>query len=144
MNPKPLSIKVIAIFHLMAVFAFLDLQRPSEVLGLYLTGLSAICYSLFLIALGVYVSFGLWNLAESVRKVAIGWQVFTVLNRFASILVPSARARYLEETASIGFINLQVDILLDFLLFIISTGLIIGFLIKRKSAFVKPKEPPQS
>ena len=128
-SPRPLSIKLISVYFAIAALG-LWVALPSELrtgtsflvmIGLQLTGPVAYCNTIFWTLLTSYVPIGLWRLHNTARWIAMGLCMLTILDTVSKQMkgiVPGV---------------LPFSPLLDYLLMTV----IIVFLIRRKSAFVK-------
>ena len=125
-SPRPLSVKVIIGWY---VFMFiLDLSTMVEGLAplsaLGVRGFASTLFGVFTLVLGCYLIVGVWRLWELARKVAIGYACFLLLAKGAIIAVAGGHVAYIGAVA----VGCAAQIF------------ILWFLVKRKSAFVKPAQ----
>ncbi len=107
--------------------------------------LSGVCVA----GLVLYLGFGLWCLQEMARKIAIWLNVYTLGNLWLYIFTPGAQevakataertAAWMGTSAAGQLSTSPIGMLPTAIGGTISAVLYIWFLIKRKSAFVKPK-----
>ena len=146
-SPRPLSIKVITSWYLLLILTKIaiwqDWQGDIAIFNFYFSGYLAILVNVSLIVLWAWIVIGLWGLWDIARRVAIGFGVYELINIIAAFVHPVTR---LLAIAHIRGQNLaapnevspeMVGNILALLVRIISAGVMIWFLIKRKSAFVK-------
>ena len=152
-SPRPLSIKVIAIWYmLVSLPAFFFLQTSNSFFGLLLTGTSVIPYNLCMALLYLVAGIGLWKLWEPARRTAIYLQCYYALNIWLAYANPSYRD-FMAQNIIARSPNIPQSSIVSFLPFFIAfagllktarTGIVLWFLIKRKSAFVKATTPTQA
>ena len=142
--PRPLSIKVIAILFISgAVLNSLEIvtrsTRGDLILGFFISGRVAVLYFTAITVLVLLTGIGLWRLNELARRVAIGWESYTLVNFLLTSIILDMRTKVvpapLPEADSARVMFFVLIVLLP--LFIIRYSLILYFLIKRKSAFSK-------
>ena len=161
---RPLSIKIISIIYLvMPIAYFLSVLLhlfptfPSPrvtVFGfLSLSGASALCAGILQALVYLYLSVGLWGLQNNIRRLAIGYECYHLLNAWMgaglAFVIPSLRDAFTQSLEQKGITNpSSTEVVLDSLLALvvvsIFSGTILWFLFKRKSAFVKPTTPTQA
>ena len=155
-SPQPLSIKVIAItyvvsgfWHILSLISIV-MGGGTTVAGFLVYGWLAFFYNLIVaVMVPLSLGFGLWRLEERIRRIAAWWQGFTILYSLCARLNSEARIKFIEEIAhargvepaaiapiltAMWFLGLSIGVGLS--------GLVLWFLIKRKSAFVKPRMAP--
>ena len=143
-SPRPLSIKLIAILHLITPLGFFS--RPSEaiIFGIYITGQLAFFYTLLLDVSMFLVGLGLWRLRERARQIAIGLLLWGLLNVVLHFFVPATRTKMEVVAKQQGLDPAMVGPL--FIGTLVGTAIFISlqlwFLMNRKSAFVKPTTLP--
>ena len=149
-SPRPLSVKVIAILLLASgvggliaktvqILAILVQEKPyteiESVFGILISGWPAAFVSLLVFLVTLVLGIGLWHRKELVRRVAIGWYAYCIFNSFLELFSPAIRAFYLQNLdISVATFRIVVSLAILTILRLI----VIWFLIKRKSAFVKP------
>lgn len=158
-SPRPLSIKIIIVyFTVITATGTLGLLlwiiapdgirsiTPANVphLGFALSIDTARLFSCIFIPLHGYAVFGLWKLRAQARQLAIGLTIYALMNAILCTLSPITRELTTATYQSAGTPPLVVWFLNARLLSISSSIVIIWFLIKRKSAFVKPAPPVQT
>ena len=147
-SPRPLSIKVIAIFFLTTIPAglFPIWLNEGAFLGFPVHGPLLVLITLSTMGLQLFVGIGVWRLKDIARKVAIWLQIFIVTNLWLYTFSPSfqeaAQSTADKYAALLGIAAVQVDTSIRVLLTSAIQGsilpiLILYFLIKRKSAFAK-------
>lgn len=135
---RPLSVKVIVWWYLLSVLLKIpNLQGEIAVFNVHLSGSATIFFGVFLMVLFAWLAFGLWHLQELARRVAIGFESYELLNLALSFTHPVTRAlaidfiRQQQSPEAIG----EICALFGRIVIAIA---VIWFLIKRKTAFVKP------
>ena len=146
-SPRPLSIKVISTFLIgWGIYSFIRYPYYAEVVHIsdtqreWVTLFQVGSLSLLLISLGL----GLWHLREFARRAAIGFACMVALYRFAETFSPETRTMLAEmaRRMEVNDASIITIVLVFYPLFtLLIWGPIIWFLIKRKSAFVKPTAP---
>ena len=142
-SPRPLSIKVIAIlfvlsgtqyvYHLYQHYT-LKLEHLALVLGVTVSGQVALYLDFLLMFLSFYIGFGLWRLSEFARKVAVGVTVYVILTIMIWLVQHTAGKSAVPVEVYGGVIWLVSSVCYSMV--------VIWFLIKQKSAFVKPAKSP--
>ena len=137
----PLSIKLVTIHYCLKAISVLT-HPPFRhvVLGFLITGPVAAFTNICFFLLWFYLSFGLGRLWEMARRMAIGYECYSLLDLFFYRFSPSFQF-LITERASRSRLDYSTVMLIGHIgLFIygVLTCLIIWFLVKRKSAFVKP------
>jgi hypothetical protein len=158
--PRPLSVKVIATTYLFSALGLLivpliveqlfDMSHDVLVLGFRISGSMATAYSLVIPALYLFLSIGLWCLLKIARRIAIGFELYGLLNQWMISLSPSSRSYFMDQLSqqlapgsSVGLGALEIPVfLISNLPSTVLAGIIIWCLIKRKAAFVKPAATP--
>ncbi len=151
-SPRPLSIKIIALIYVFgALGEFGALKSDSILLGFLVSGTIALVWHLVLGVLLVILAIGLWRLLEPVRRAAIGYELYNLLS-FASMGIfnreSTIETQIQELFSQLGATTAgeKTLVMVAFgiggtLMFLITVG-ILWFLVKRKSAFVKPATSP--
>jgi hypothetical protein len=102
---RPLSISIIAWVSLIGgiscLFPILA-RMPAFLLGVTFTGWAAGVVYAFFGALSMYIGWGLLDLRERARVIAIGWFAFSLIHMSVVTLVPALRQRMLELQRSIS------------------------------------------
>ena len=135
-SPRPLSIKVIIILYVLGGLwqAVVTLgEIPQLVAAFSIIALSWLIYGVLITCLALYLAFGLWTLRNLARKIAIGFELFTMLTS-VFLLVGSLWFAGLLEASVIGR---TVWLLGLVALLLMKNVLTIFFLVTRKWAFVK-------
>jgi hypothetical protein len=152
MSRRPLSISVIGWMSVVggASCLFPILARtPAFLAGATLTGWSAGIAYAFFGALSLYIGWGLLDLRERARKLAIAWFALSFVHMAVVTLVPTLRRRMLDaqvsiqqqsQTQPLPFDMASFAYLMLAVLTLISV-LAIAFLIRRRSAFQTLPEP---
>ena len=144
-SPRPLSIKVIAILYAFSILAQLKLlEDPQKFFFFfsYIHGLPAQLYFLVRIFVFLFLAIGLWRLNNTARLIAIWHCSYESLNSISSVLIPIGygilTGKRVDATGW-GFFIIPMRVAWAGFY-----GLILRFLITRKSAFVKPTTPTQA
>ena len=145
-SPRPISITVIAWASIIGgagCLAPLFGRMPAFLFGFTFTGwIASIIYAV-LAALSFYIGKGLLDLREEARVLAIGWDVFSLVQLGAITLVPPLRQRMfafqrvLDQSRPTP-ISFDLDLITNFV-FVYTTILgvaAIWFLIRNRAAFV--------
>ena len=91
------------------------------------------------------LAFGLWRLSGFALRIAIGWQCYVVVAFLVSLMSPTVwRMIALTEPRASSQALYLVALAASVVAKVVWGAVIIWFLIKRKSAFVKPATPPQA
>lgn len=124
-SPRPLSIKVIAALFAAAAISFLfSLQAPALFFGTFILGPTALVNNIVMVLLEAYLAINLWKLHERARRIAIGVDCYWALNTVLAVI----KYWTVADSAFMGYCIVQLAIIAPAL----------WFLIKRKSAFVRP------
>ena len=142
-SPRPLSIKVIASIYLLGVLAGLTSRRKKHlVFGILVEGHDLMIYHLIVSLLLLFLGTGLWQLRERARREAMIFQglalIDTSLNYFSNVGRILQWATQNSADPSFALVRLSLGGLRNLALH----GLMLWFLMKRKSAFVKPAKSP--
>lgn len=150
-SEPPLSVKLIAIcFVVAAVMGVFVLSNPLSYVWYIPSATLRVIANLLLIALFLYLGFGLWRLHEIARRISIGWYLYEPVCQLLGILSPSVRdavGRTMQKTAAwllegANFTPVEAspseitrNIIFGSIGAAIWSAVIIFFLIKRKTAF---------
>ncbi len=138
--PRPLSIKLIAIWYLLGVFGpIFSSQHGACFLGFYISGWIGHFLNLLMAPLEIYLGIGLWRLNETTRRVAICFESYTVLTLLLAAIIPSSRNVFMAKVIEMGFLKSQG---MPFLLVTcvggaFSHAIIIYILMQSKRSFTK-------
>jgi len=142
-SPRPLSIKVIAIiFGVTAAVQLIDVRSDIAVIGVVLSGTVAMVVNALQSLLQLWLMVGLWKLREIARRVGIWYSVYGVAVTMwwlESILDDMSE---IWRPTGIDPSFVRVGLTASIFCMLMLSLLIPWFLIKRKSAFVKPKTAP--
>jgi len=144
-SPRPLSIKVIAIFYGLNIPAMIItvFSEQSTILGQFIYGPVTYLVNLVVLLIIASIAIGLWRLNELTRRVTIAWLLYGVLNSFLLSINPVYHEIFTEAFAQANLDPSLIDSMTTTSAVIINvvslifSSVIIGFLIKRKSAFIK-------
>ena len=142
-SSSPWSTKVIALLFFVSTIDFLrNLQSDTIVFGLYITGAWAFVTHIAMVVVHGTIAIGLWNLKEWARRIAIVFDFYWILNTIFAII---NRSTWIQSIALISGFYPDIPQSEYAVLLMIHYGLQVGtcilaiwFLIKRRSAFVKP------
>ena len=144
-SPRPLSIKVIAIIYgLTALFQLSDVGSDVAVVGIFLSGGSAVLMNILYSVLQLWLRFGVWKLWDIARRIAIGWQLYGLVfqvwwlsSEHMQKLVADMRDIWRPAGIEPSVVQAIYTATFSVGIVIVFGLIVIWFLIKRKSAFVK-------
>ena len=147
-SPRPLSLTLIALLCLLeGVVALLAAQEELLVFGFTTSGRAVLVARAMLVLLWAYTAHGLWRLREPVRRFAVGFFTYDVLNMFITIGVP-ARWEAFRQSWQIPpvFDAATVESLVraGFFFMGLLDLIIVWFLLRQKSAFIHPTSLPSA
>lgn len=150
-SPRPLSVKVLSIGYFVGAVAgvgrVISVIQYGDIFifGFLLPPNLLRLHDLPLILLGFYLGIGLWRLKEMARRIAIGYTCFGLLDRIVAVANLSYEHMVMKESLPQGLYSFVVTGMFfgSYAAEVAILGIILYFLIKRKSAFVKPSAPPQ-
>ena len=145
-SPRPLSIKVIAIWHILScILAVFYLEQDFQILEVIISGGLAFALNVIMLMLSLYVGVGLWRLKEIARRIAIVMTSCGLLIMVLGVIIPTSRATLLAAAPpEFGPSGAVVGLILGLVVASVPSGLELWFLIKRKAAFGKPPTVPQA
>ena len=100
-----------------------------------------VCINLVMGIASLYLVVGLWRLWETARRFAIAYQCLYPLNMWTALILPSIRGWKLSPIPEVADPAVGIGLAIGQT---VVAGLAIWFLIKRKSAFVKPPTATQT
>jgi len=139
-SPRPLSIKVISGYFLLLCI----LEIPLDIGDLYtasplvfdIHGLAALTINAFEVIILLYLGFSIWYLSNAARLIAICYSVYMALDSLIFFSKTYIRIPFMDPSPSSTLAGFVVLLITAF--YLIMSVACIWFLIKRKSAFVKP------
>ncbi|GEM_PF-2629736 len=152
-SPRSLSVKVIALLFILGgistAFSLFSTAADFSVLGVFgisgwVAQLHHVLRPILILAIGV----GLWCLRELARRVAIGFMVLLTLRPILLIITAPGNVRV--DTNALNLLGdaaetfVRLTYMLTGAIHVILIGVVIIFLIKRKSAFAKTPTTPQA
>jgi len=151
-SSRPLSITIIGWASIIgAAFGFFPIlaRLPVFLFGAVFNGWIAGVIYAFFVALSLYIGKGLLDLSERARLLAIGWWAFGFVHLIVVTLVPSVRQRMFEVQRTIEHDQppnpipfdqgMVTNVMLAFSA--ILGAVVIWFLIRNRSAFVRAENP---
>jgi hypothetical protein len=146
---RPLSIKVIATSYGVSAISALYFLLT----GIYASQPFTSFHALLVAMLMLGLAFGLWQLSQLARRIAIGWQCYVLVTFLVSIINPTVWRTFTEPRTS--EVALGIDPATSralslaalagrFITTVVWGAVVIFFLTKRKSAFVKPTTSTQT
>jgi len=143
-SPRPLSIKVIATIHIAyAVFGIPFLADPYTFHNRYFesaSGWFSYADTLGWACISAIIAIGLWRLNERARQLAIALSSYCILDSLLFLAFPPFRSARLLRLMNNGSSESRAWLVFTITAIILISvySITIYFLIKHKSAFVKP------
>lgn len=153
-SPRPLSIKVLAVYYLYASVAFtvtmLTAPASAVLCGRYVSGALAVLHNSVVPIVWLLLGLGLWRLVEVARRVAMGWEAYLLLNALVTFLIPASRTiaieKVIEQTsqAELDRSTATVTMLGVMAVTALLTAVRLWFLVKRRAAFMRLLPPVEA